>query len=113
MKTIKRFINYDYIDTVEDVSLFKELGEFQHAEGNPDKRTYTVLSEEDGWAFSQTYWTMPDNKCGWSRAWKHERGIRTKFDTCFDDLLDRARHAESEIESIKVEERITRSGHQI
>lgn len=87
--TLHAYIDYKYIGPVSGESMISELCklQFEHAEhGQENKHTFTILNRENGYAFSQEYYKLPNNMAWHSRVWKHELDVTIPNDISFNDL---------------------------
>jgi hypothetical protein len=88
---VHRYINFLYHSTVEveaEPRMFRAICEFQKEFAKVHtENTFTVLSEDEGYAFSQRYQRKPDGGAWHSHMWKHEKGIRNPDTPSYDDLI--------------------------
>jgi hypothetical protein len=88
------FIDFKFIGKVFDtnekgeyVSMLQALCSHQFRNANDKVRTYTALSVSDGYAFSQTYSKIGEERCSHGNMFKHEDGQTNPESPSYCDLV--------------------------
>ncbi len=88
------FIDFKFIGKVFDtdekgeyVSMLQALLSHQFRNADDTARTYTALSVSDGYAFSQTYSKIGEERCSHGHMFKHESGQTNPSCPSYRDLV--------------------------
>ncbi len=88
------FIDFKFIGKVFDtnekgeyVSMLQALCSHQFRSADDKVRTYTALSVSDGYAYSQTYSKIGEERCSHGHMFKHESGQTNPSCPSYRDLV--------------------------
>lgn len=84
---IHLFIDFKYWGEAKETILLDAICKHQFDNGTQEEKTYTALSLDAEFAFSQKYRKTSPGFCSHGNMFKHEKGFENPSAPSYDDLI--------------------------